>query len=66
MKVAARITRVLAGDSPVALLHATTAQGHDIKIEVATESLDSRAVPGDILLVEWVIFQNFDTPTTEP
>lgn len=66
MKVAARITRVLSGDSPVALIHATTAQGHDIKIEVATESLDSRTVPGDILLVEWVIFQNFDTPTTEP
>lgn len=65
MKVAARIQRILAGDAPVALVHACTPEGHDIKIEVPMTQLDHRTAPGDILLVEWTIFQNLLPESTD-
>jgi len=53
VKVAGRIQRVLTGHSPVALLHAVTHEGHEIKLEVDV---------GDVLVIDWHAFPIADAP----
>ena len=55
MKVAGRIRRVLSGHSPVALVHAVTAEGHELKLEVPSAEVVGVGA-GDLLVVDWYAF----------
>ena len=52
MKLAGRIKRVLAGHSPVALVHAVTSAGHELKMELPAADVVG-VVVGDVLVVDW-------------
>ena len=64
MKLAGRIQRVLAGHSPVALVHAVTADGHELKLEVPASDVVGVGA-GDILVVDWFTF-HLDDAVMEP
>ncbi len=55
MKIVARVKRVLKGDSPIALLHGVTEDGHEVKLEVErhqTEGIERNA----ILVIDWYTY----------
>ncbi len=52
--VAARILRVLTGDSPTAMLHAIDAEGHELRLEVPAQAVQA-IVPGQLLVVTWSV-----------
>ena len=56
MKAAGRIRQVLSGHSPVALLHAVTGDGHELKLEVPAAAVAGVAV-GDVLVLDWHVFR---------
>ncbi|MEZ4429258.1 MAG: hypothetical protein R3A51_16415 [Nannocystaceae bacterium] len=65
MKLAARLRRVLTGHSPVAFLHAVTVDGLELKLEVPAEEIRT-AAPGDLLIVDWSVFQLDERPSPPP
>ena len=64
MKMAARIRRVLTGHSPVALVHAVTGDGLELKLEVPAKDAIGVGL-GDVLVLEWDTFHLDDAPPIE-
>ena len=49
-----RVTRVVAGDSSVARIHAVNTEGHDLRLEVPV-ALAQEAVAGRVLVLQWSV-----------
>lgn len=64
-----RIARVLAGNSPVARIHAINTEGHELRLEVPVAAAQE-ALPGRVLVLQWSLHdlpaaKSADTPPVE-